>query len=349
MDKNYYDVLGVSKNASQDDIKRAFKKKSKEFHPDINKEPGAEEKFKEVNEAYQVLSDPEKKQMYDTYGTTDPNEAFQNGGGFNPFMRGFSSFGAGFNPFGGMGGQKPKERGDDLKITIEMDFDELFYGAHKKVKINKKCTCHRCNGSGSESNDTQECPYCHGSGYVTQVYRQGNMMSQSMSPCPHCHGTGTIVKDPCPNCNGTGLEYKNTEVEFDVPPGMYENAYFMVIGKGNDGPHRGIPGDLLVIVKEKPNTKGLKRDDENNILYTAKVPYKDLVFGTDIEIPYIGSNKKIHIEQGTESGKKVKLFRMGFPDPHDINMKADYIVTIECLIPKEKDLSKEEKKKIKEL
>lgn len=347
MDKNYYNVLGVSKNASQDDIKRAFKKKSKEFHPDINKEPGSEEKFKEVNEAYQVLSDPEKKQMYDTYGTIDPNEAFQNGGGFDPFMGGFNPF-SGFNPFGGMGGHTPKEKGDDLKITIEMDFEDLFYGAKKKVKINKKCTCHRCNGSGSESNDSCECHHCHGTGYVTQVFRQGNMMTQNMSVCPYCHGTGTLIKDPCPNCGGSGLETKSTEVEIDIPAGMVENAYFIVRGKGNDGPHRGVPGDLLVLVKERPSKNGLKRDENNNLIYTLRVPYKDLVFGADVEVPYIGGTKKIHIESGTESGKILKLYGMGFPDPNG-GRKSDYIITIECYIPKEKELTKEQKKKIKEL
>ena len=313
--ENYYDILGVSRNASPDELKKAFRQKSKEYHPDVNKDPGAEDKFKEINEAYQALSDPEKRKMYDTYGTTNPNEAF-NGGGFDPFMN------FGFNPFGRRDGQKLKEKGDDLKITIEMTFDELFYGAHKKVKIKKKCTCHRCNGSGSESNDTQECPHCHGTGFVTRTFRQGNMVSQSMSPCPHCNGTGTVIKDPCPNCNGTGLEYKDVEIEFDVPAGMYKDAYFIVHGKGNDGPHRGVPGDLLVVVKEKPNDKGLSRDDDNNILYTAKVPYKDLVFGADIEIPYIGGYKKIHIEPGTESGKVVNLYRMGFPNPNDKNEKA---------------------------
>ncbi len=344
--KNYYDILGVSRTASQDEIRQNYRSLSKKYHPDVNKDPGAEEKFKEINEAYQTLSDPEKKRMYDQFGTTDPQQAFQ-GGGFDPFMGDFNPF----DPFGRGGGMhsKPKEKGDDLKIRMEMDLDEIFYGAHKKVKINKKVHCHRCNGSGSESNDTGECPHCHGTGYIMQNERRGNMFMQNMSTCPYCHGTGSYIKDPCPNCHGTGLEEKQTEVEFDIPAGMFSNAYFIVRGKGNDGPHRGVPGDLLVVVSEKKDGRGLKRDERNNLLYTLRMNYKDMVFGNDVEIPYIGGKKKIHIEGGTQSGKVLKLSRMGFPDPNNPSMKADYIITVECDIPKESELTKEQKKKIKEL
>jgi len=348
--RDYYDVLGVSKNASQDEIKKKYRQLSKSLHPDVNKSENAESEFKELNEAYSVLSDPEKKNMYDRFGTVDPQQAFGDGQGFDPFMGGFRGFG-GFDPF--MGGfnrsAKPKEKGDDLKIKIDMDLDEIYYGARKKVKINKKVCCHRCNGSGSESNDTGECPHCHGTGYVTLAERRGNMFMQNMTVCPHCHGTGTYIKDPCPNCHGSGLEDKQTEVEFDIPAGMFSDAYFVVRGKGNDGPHRGVPGDLLVIVNEKPNDKGLSRDEKNNLLYTLKLDYKDMVFGTDAEIPYIDRSRKIHIEPGTPSGKVLKLPRFGFPDPNNSSAKADYIITVECKIPKESDLTERQKKKIRDL
>ena len=350
MDKNYYDILGVQKNASDSEIKSAFRKLSKKYHPDVNKEAGAEEKFKEINEAYSVLSDPEKKQMYDTFGTADPNMA---GGGYDPFsgFDPFSMFNGGGFGFSGFGhGNQMKEKGDDLKVTIDLTFDEIYNGVHRKISLNKKCTCHRCNGSGSQSNDSGVCPHCQGSGFVKQVQRRGNTVIQNMSPCPHCHGTGQMIKDPCPNCNGTGLETKNVDVEFDVPAGMFENAYFLVRGKGNDGPHRGVPGDLLVIVREKPNQYGLKRDDKNNILYTLKVPYKTLVFGGDVTVPYVnGTNKKIHINAGTESGKVLKLFNMGFPDPNNPTLKADYIITIQCDIPKLSDLDEKTKMAIANL
>jgi molecular chaperone DnaJ len=347
MDKNYYDILGVSKNASESDIKSAFRKLSKKYHPDVNKEAGAEEKFKEINEAYSVLSDPEKKQMYDTFGTVDPNAI--GGGGFDPFDHGFDpfsmfrGFGGGFGGGFGHGGQV-KEKGEDLKVTIDLSFDDIFYGVHKKIAMNKKCTCHRCNGSGSQSNESGVCPRCGGSGFIENVQRHGNTVIKNMSPCPECHGTGQCIKDPCPNCHGTGLETKTVDVEFDVPPGMFENAYFLVRGKGNDGPHRGVPGDLLVIVKELPNQYGLKRDEKNNILYTLKVPYKTLVFGGDVAVPYVkGEKKKIHISAGTESGKVLKLYNMGFPDPNNPSLKSDYIITIQCDIPKLSDLDDKQK------
>ena len=350
--KDYYGDLGVSKNASESEIKSAFRKLSKKYHPDVCKEAGAEEKFKKINEAYSVLSDPQKKQMYDTYGTVDPNDIPGNGFGFDPFGGGFdpfgAGFGAGFNPFGGFGGhQQMKQKGEDLKVTIELTFDEIFYGVHKSIKMNKKCQCHRCHGSGSEGHDTVVCSHCGGSGFVTNTTRRGNMVMQNMQPCPECHGTGKVIKDPCPNCHGTGLENNKVDVDFDVPAGMYENAYFLVRGKGNDGPNHGMPGDLLVIVKEKPNQYGLKRDEKNNIVYNLKVPYKTLVFGGDVTVPYVGgTTKKIHINAGTESGKVVTLFGLGFPDPNQPSIKANYIIHIECAIPKIDDLTDEQKMSI---
>lgn len=350
--KNYYDVLGISHNASESEIKSAFRKLSKKYHPDICKEADAEEKFKEINEAYTVLSDPEKKQLYDTYGTIDPNE--MGGDGFDPFRSGFNPFSMfrdydfdnGFGP----SSRTVKEKGDDLKITIDLTFDEIYNGVHKKISMSKKCTCHRCNGSGSESNESGVCPHCHGAGYVKNVQRNGRTIMQNITICPHCHGTGEYIKDPCPNCHGTGLESKVVDVEFDVPPGMYKNSYFLVRGKGNDGPHRGVPGDLLVIVNEKPNNYGLERDEKNNIIYTLNLPYTTLVFGGDVTIPYVnGETKKIHINAGTPSGKVLKLRGMGFPDPNNPSFKADYIVTVQCIIPQLYELNDEQKKALSNL
>jgi len=346
--KNYYDILGVSKNASDSEIKSAFRKLSKKYHPDVCKEAGAEEKFKEVNEAYSILSDPEKKQMYDTYGTVDPN--MMGGGGFDPFAE-MDPFGHFHNPFAGFGtsSQRMKEKGEDLKVTIELTFDEIYTGVHKKIKLNKQVKCHRCNGSGSETNATTQCSKCHGTGMYTQTMRRGYSIMQNTSICPDCHGTGTVIKDPCPNCGGTGLETQKVDVEFDVPAGMYENAYFLVRGKGNDGPHRGVPGDLLVVVKEKPNAYGIKRDERNNILYTLKVPFKTLVFGGDVQVPYIGGQKKkIHINPETESGKVFKLFGFGMPDPNT-GAKGDYIIMVECDIPKLNNLDDKQKMAIANL
>lgn len=335
--KDYYEILGVGKNATPEEIKKKFRDASKKLHPDVNDAPDAEEKFKELNEAYTVLSDPEKRKRYDMYGSAEDNGGFGGFDDFDPF---------GFNPFGGYGqrSRRPRvERGEDLRVTLDVDFEDLFYGVHKKLKINKKCHCHRCNGSGSETNETTECQRCHGTGFMENVTRRGNMISRTIEPCSECHGTGNVIKDPCPNCHGTGLEQKKVDVEFDIPAGMIEDAYFVMKGMGSDGPHRGVPGDLLIGIREKPSKNGLKRDEHNNIIYTMEVPYRDLVLGADLEIPYIGGKKKIHIDKGTKSGKVLRLYRMGFPEPNNGVDKGDYILTIECYIPKEEELTEEER------
>lgn len=331
MDKNYYDILGISKNASESEIKNAYREMAKKYHPDISKEENAEEKFKEVQEAYSVLSDPEKKANYDNYGTADAPQ-----GGFDPF--------GGFNPFGGfgfnMGGvrREVKERGEDLKIHISVPIDELYDGVHKKLKVKKQCACHRCHGSGSETNETEVCPTCKGSGMETKTIRTNFGIQQTMSSCSHCHGTGKIIKNPCPNCGGTGLEEMDKEIEFDVPAGMPGDAYFTIPRQGNDGPHRGVPGDLHVIVSELPNNKGLSRDDDNNLLYNLNAKITDLIYGADVEIPWIKGYKKIHLEPGTQPGKVITRFGEGFPNPNNPSSKANYKITVNCKIPRVNDL-----------
>jgi molecular chaperone DnaJ len=162
---------------------------------------------------------------------------------------------------------------------------------------------------------------------------------QTMRPCSHCHGTGQLIKDPCPNCHGTGLVDDTTEIEFDVPAGMYGDSYFVVPGKGNDGPHRGVPGDLLVVVTELPNDKGLSRDEDNNLLYTLDAKITDLIYGADVEIPWIKGYKKIHIEAGTQPGKVITRFGEGLPNPNNpTGPKANYKITIGCKIPRVNDL-----------
>lgn len=332
MEKNYYDILGISKNASQDELKSAYRSLAKRYHPDVNKDPGAEEKFKEIQEAYAVLSDPQKRETYDRYGTADPEAAqqapWEDVGGF------------GFNPFGGFGARRPKkERGEDLKIHINLNIDELYDGIHKKIKVNKQCTCHRCHGTGSETNESTTCEHCNGTGMYAHVERTQFGMQQTITSCPYCHGTGKMITNPCPSCNGTGLESSTKEIEFDVPAGMPDDSYFVIPRQGNDGPHQGIPGDLIVIVNENPNDKGLKRDDENNLLYNLNTKITDLIYGADVEVPWVHGYKKIHIEPGTQPGKVITRYGEGFPNPNNPKgPKANYKITINCKIPKVNDL-----------
>lgn len=325
--KDYYSILGINKDATEQQIKDAFRSLSKKYHPDISKEPDAEAKFKEVNEAYQVLSDPEKKQQYDMFGSADGN-------GFDPF--------AGFDPFtvfGGNAQHEVKERGTDLRITIRITMKEAYEGIHKKIKIKKQCTCHRCHGSGSEDNSYVTCPVCKGSRFkrVRTVNEFG--YSDSYSPCDHCGASGRVPGKPCTACGGTGLETGEKEVEFDIPKGMPFDAYFALRGEGNDGPHRGIPGNLIVIVQQaEGDTPDLKRKG-NDLYYTLKLPYYDMVYGCDVTVPHFGGEQKIHIAEGTESGKEISLFRKGFPDPNDPTTYGNYRIRIECVIPKPEELS----------
>lgn len=353
MAKNYYDILGIKKSASQDEIKKAYRKLSKEYHPDRKARASEEEKqeaeakFKEVNEAYSILSDEDKKNMYDTYGTVDPNEI---GGGFDPF--------GGFNPFGGMGGFNPfagmhrqqNIKGEDLHVTVEVDFEDLFLGVTKKVKVKQKIRCKHCNGSGSTTGNVDVCPHCQGSGVTVKTQRQGNMIVQQRTVCPHCEGTGEVIRDKCPYCND-GLVMEEVEIDINIPAGMFgDGAQMLDRGRGHYAPRRkGPQGDLIVAIIEIPSNKGLKRDDKNNITYTKRVDYWTMVEGGEVTIPYIGKDLKINVSSGSESGKKVTLPRKGFPDPNGRQPNADYIVTLEVFVPDVRYMSDEQKDALKSL
>ena len=322
--KDYYSILGINKDATEQQIKDAFRSLSKKYHPDISKEPDAEAKFKEINEAYQVLSDPEKKQQYDMFGSAD-SDPF---GGFDPF-----------SVFGGVHQREIKERGTDLRITVHITMKEAYEGIHKKIKIKKQCVCHRCHGSGSEDNSYVTCPVCKGSRFKRARTINEYGYNDSFSPCEHCNATGKVPGNPCTACGGTGLEQGEKEVEFDIPKGMPFDAYFVLQGEGNDGPHRGIPGNLIVIVQQtEGDIPGLKRIN-NDLYYTLKMNYYDMVYGGDVTVPHFTGDQKIHIAEGTESGKEISLFRKGFPDPNDPTKYGNYRIRIECIIPKPNELS----------
>lgn len=346
MNKTYYEILGVKESASADEIKSAYRKLSKQYHPDVNKDPGAEDKFKEIGEAYGVLSDPEKRAQYDRFGSVDgPGDGGWGPGDFDPFMGGFGSFGG----FGGFGRPKPqKERGEDVRITVNITLEDMLDGAKKKMKMKKGVACKHCHGSGSNSNETCQCSACNGSGWVQKRMTMNGGTTIQMSPCQTCGGTGTMIKDPCKHCGGTGVVNDYVEVDVEIPKGMPGDSYFVMRGKGGAGPHRGIPGDLVVICKEVPNDKGLIRDDDNNLKYTVQVPFKGMVFGTDVEIPWIKGYQKIHIDAGTPSGKVINIAGKGFPDPNTGQL-GKYIVTVECKIPKEVELTKEQRDAIRTL
>lgn len=349
--KDYYSILGVAKDATAADIKKAYRNLSKKWHPDMHvndsddKKKEAEEKFKDINEAYAVLSDDDKRKQYDTYGTVDES-SFGNGG-FNPFdMFRRHGFGGGF--------ERPsvrKPQGEDLKVEIDVPFDDLYSGVHKKLKIHKQVKCSRCHGTGSETHETVQCHVCNGTGWETKTVRSPFGIQQMMSPCSCCHGTGQEIKEPCKHCHGTGLEDKEVEIEFDVPAGMPNDAYFTLAGKGSDGPNNGPAGDLHVVVHEIPSEKGLRRDETGDVLYDLKVDYTDMVFGADVEIPLVKGYSKVHIAKGTPNGKVITLKGMGFPllDLYGNNAgKGDYLLTVNCAIPDVDKMSSKAEQLLKE-
>ena len=351
--KDYYKILEISKSASLDDIRKAYKSLAKKYHPDVNKEPGAEEKFKEIAEAYSVLSDPDKRRRYDLGDSNFDSYAddvnFDANAFYEQFGNVFRDFGWGGFGTSGKRKEKPKEKGKDLKIKVSLTLDEIYSGVHKKYKINKQTTCHRCHGSGSDNNETTECPYCHGTGFETNVKRTNFGIQQMMTPCSHCGGTGEIITNPCPNCNGTGLEETVQEIEFNVPPGMPNGSYFTIPGQGNDGPHRGVPGNLIIVVNELENLKDIHRDEENNLTHTEWLKPSDFIFGKEVDVPWIDGINKIKIDAGSKSGQVKVLKGKGMPNPVNPSDKADYIVVFDCKFPKLSDFTKEEKEKLKAL
>ena len=359
--RDYYEVLGVSKTATDDEIKKAYRKIAIKYHPDRN--PGnteAEEKFKEAAEAYDVLHDPQKRQQYDQFGFDAPGGRFGGGGFggaggfsmddiFSMFGDVFGGHGGGFGGFGGFGGggqrQKPQYRGADLRIKVTLSLQEIATGTTKKFKVKKDVTCTHCNGSGAENGSASEtCPTCHGSGVVTRTVRTMLGMMQTQSECPTCHGEGTVIKNKCKECGGTGIVKGEEVVEIKIPAGVAEGMVVNVPGKGSAGQHNGINGDIQVYISEEPNDIFVR--DGNDVIYNLLLDFPTAVLGGNVEIPTIdGSKVKIKIEPGTQPGKTLRLRGKGLPSVQGYGTgTGDLVVNISVYVPK--TLSKDEKKAV---
>ena len=359
--RDYYEVLGVSKTATDDEIKKAYRKIAIKYHPDRN--PGnkeAEEKFKEAAEAYDVLHDSQKRQLYDQFGFDAPGGGFGGGGFggaggfsmddiFSMFGDVFGGHGGGFGGFGGFGGggqrQKPQYRGADLRIKVTLSLQEIATGTTKKFKVKKGVTCTHCNGSGAEKGSASEtCPTCHGSGVVTRTVRTMLGMMQTQSECPTCHGEGTVIKNKCKECGGTGVVKGEEVVEIKIPAGVAEGMVVNVPGKGSAGQHNGINGDIQVYISEEPNDTFVR--DGNDVIYNLLLDFPTAVLGGNVEIPTIdGSKVKIKIEPGTQPGKTLRLRGKGLPSVQGYGTgTGDLVVNISVYVPK--TLSKDEKKAV---
>ena len=313
----YYDRLGVSKDASQDEIKRAYRKMSKKYHPDINKEPGAEEKYKEVQEAYETLSDDQKRAAYDQYGPDGANAGFGGQGGFGGFDGGagfggfediFSSF------FGGGASRNPNapRQGDDLQYRVNLSFEEAVFGAEKEVHYNREATCKTCSGSGAKPGTSPvTCGRCHGQGVINVDTQTPLGVMRRQVTCDVCHGTGQEIKDPCQTCHGTGHEKQSHKVSVKIPAGVETGQQIRLAGQGEAGFNGGPYGDLFVIINVNPSDKFTR--DGSTIYYTLNISFVQAALGDTVEVPTVHGNVEMTIPAGTQTGKTFRLKGKGAP------------------------------------
>ena len=331
----YYDRLGVSKDASQDEIKRAYRKMSKKYHPDINKETGAEEKYKEVQEAYETLSDDQKRAAYDQYGPDGANGfggqggfgGFDGGAGFGGFEDIFSSF------FGGGATRNPNapRQGDDLQYRVNLSFEEAIFGAEKEVHYNREATCKTCSGSGAKPGTSPvTCGRCHGQGVINVDTQTPLGMMRRQVTCDVCHGTGQEIKEPCQTCHGTGHEKQSHKVSVKIPAGVETGQQIRLAGQGEAGFNGGPYGDLFVIINVNPSDKFTR--DGSTIYYTLNISFVQAALGDTVEVPTVHGNVEMTIPAGTQTGKTFRLKGKGAPRLRG-GSQGDQHVTVKIVTP----------------
>ena len=348
--RDYYEVLGIGKNATDAEIKSAYRKLAKKYHPDLN--PGdktAEEKFKEVNEANDVLSDPEKRKRYDQFGFAgvDPNYGAGQGGYGGGFGGGFGGaggvdlgdifgdlFGGGFGGFGGSSRANPNapRKGHDIQASVILTFEEAAHGCTKKVTLNRQQTCPDCNGSGCEPGSSPEtCTQCNGRGYVVTQQRTPFGVMQSQQPCPHCGGRGTIIKNPCKTCRGTGKTSARKTLEVKIPAGIDDDQNIALRGQGDAGTNGGPAGDVIVHVTVKPDV--VFERDGYDVYVRVPITYSQAVLGAEIEVPTVDGKVAQKIPEGTQSGTKFRLRGQGIQYLNGRG-RGDQYVIVDVEIPK---------------
>ncbi|GGH74569.1 molecular chaperone DnaJ [Filimonas zeae] len=362
MKRDFYEILGVSKTATADEIKKAYRKVAMQFHPDRN--PGdkeAEEKFKEAAEAYEILSDADKRAKYDRFGhqAFGPGSNAGYGGGGMNMNDIFSQFGDIFGDdlfgsfFGGAGGGRGRGnggrprgvRGSNLRVKIKLTYEEMANGVTKNIKVKKYVPCGTCSGSGAkDKNSVQTCTGCGGSGQVKRVTNTFLGQMQTVTTCPTCNGEGTTITAKCGSCKGEGRVYGEETVSIDIPAGVQEGMQLSMGGKGNAGERGGAPGDLLILVEEEAH-KELQRDGLN-VAYELYLSFSDAIFGTQVEVPTIDGRAKIKIPAGTQSGKIFRLKGKGFPEVQGYQ-KGDQLIHVNVWTPQH--VTAEEKEMLEKL
>lgn len=355
--RDYYEVLGVDKNATPEELKKAYRKLALQYHPDRN--PGdkeAEEKFKEAAEAYDVLSNPDKKARYDQFGMAgmdgaygqggmDMNDIFSQFGSIFGDLFGGGGFRTGFSGFGGGGGGARRVlRGTNLRIKVKLTLEEIDRGCEKKIKVSKYVPCKTCGGSGAKDGKTEVCSHCHGTGVVTETKRTILGMMQTQSACPQCGGEGRVVKDKCPDCHGDGIVKSDEIITINIPAGVQDGMQLAMQGQGNAAPRGGIAGDLIVLVEELEHDTFERQDA--NLYYNAFITFADAAMGASVEIPTLNGKVKIKIDPGTPSGRVVRLRGKGLPVVNGYG-RGDLLVCLNVWVPK--NLTRDEKKILEDL
>ena len=357
--RDFYEILGVSKTATADEIKKAYRKVAMQFHPDRNPgDKGAEDKFKEAAEAYEILSDSDKKAKYDRYGhqafgpgtsggathTGNMDDIFsQFGDIFGDDM--FGNFFGGGRRGGGGAGRVRGQRGSNLRIKLKLTFEEIAKGVVKNVKVKKHVMCTTCSGNGAkDKNSLQTCGTCNGSGQVRRVTSTFLGQMQTVTTCPTCNGEGTTVTAKCTACKGEGRVYGEETISIEIPAGVQEGMQLSMSGKGNAGERGGMPGDLIIQIEEEPHAE-LHRDGLN-VAYDLHISFPDAAFGTQVEVPTIDGRAKIKIPPGTQSGKIFRLKGKGFPEVQGY-AKGDQLIQVNVWTPQH--LSAEEKEALEKM
>lgn len=355
--RDYYEILEVGKNATAEEIKKAYRKKAIQYHPDKN--PGdkqAEENFKEAAEAYEVLSNPQKRQKYDQFGHAGMGNSGGFSGGQNMSMDDiFSMFGDvfgdafGFGGFSGFGSSRNRghrvNRGSDLRVKVSLDLKEIAYGAEKKLKVKKYVSCQHCNGTGAQNGSSySSCQTCHGSGHVTRITNTILGQMQQTTVCPSCQGEGQIITQKCTYCAGEGVIRDDEVITIKIPAGVGEGMQLNVTGKGNKGRRGGINGDLLVVIQEEEHPELFR--ENNNLIYNLFLSFPEITLGTTAEIPTIDGKVKVKIDPGTQPEKILRLRGKGLPDVNGYG-KGDLLARIHVWIPKK--LNPEERKMLEKL
>ena len=358
--RDYYEVLGVDKNATPEELKKAYRKKAMQYHPDRNPDDkDAEAKFAEAAEAYDVLSTPEKRERYDRYGHAGVSGAAGGGAGFTDLNSIFERFGDLFGGGGGFGGfgdffgggrrggyqQKRIRKGSNIRVKVPMTLEEIAKSTEKRLKIQKQVPCSHCDGTGAkDKSDIVQCATCHGSGQVMRQQQSMFGIMQSVSVCPDCNGTGETIKNKCPHCHGTGTQKSEEVVTVAIPAGVEDGMQLSMSGKGNAAPNGGVNGDLLIVIEEVDHP--VFERNGNNLYLNYYVSFPQAALGASVEVPILNGLAKIKIAPGTQSGQILRLQGKGLPQLNS-RIVGDLIVNVNVWTPK--NLSKDEKESLEKM